>query len=61
MSVVRRTAAGALALLTVLVGAAGPAYAAVDDPAQSATPYHVGFPLFRSANMANRKGGGTCI
>src|SRR5688572_30645189 len=40
-----------LAILLVAVAPAATTSAAVDDPASSATPYHVGFPLFRSANM----------
>jgi sialidase-1 len=43
-------------IMTVAAGAgvplAGPVFAAVDDPAKDATPYHAEFPLFRSANMA---------
>ncbi|KAB8076265.1 Sialidase [Aspergillus leporis] len=39
-------------LLASLVIAAGSlAFAAVDDPAKNAAPYHTEFPLFRSANM----------
>ena len=39
----------------VLAGApsTGVAWAAVDDPAKDATPYHTVFPLFRSANMSS--------
>ena len=56
MRPIRGSTAHALALMTVVLGAvapAGTAAAAVDDPAKAATPYQVGFPLFRSANMAN--------
>ncbi|WP_049565790.1 exo-alpha-sialidase [Streptomyces sp. SBT349] len=52
----RLTAAIVAALslaLTVLVGPADAAPAAVDDPAGSATPYHRAFALFRSANMSS--------
>jgi sialidase-1 len=53
MRLAHRTMACALSVLTMLTAVAGPASAAVDDPAKSATPYHVGFALFKSANMSN--------
>ncbi|MFE9656467.1 exo-alpha-sialidase [Micromonospora sp. NPDC006431] len=53
----KRAAALGLACLTAaVVGVATPpdsASAAVEDPAGSAAQYHVGFPLFRSANMSS--------
>ncbi|PZG01936.1 exo-alpha-sialidase [Micromonospora deserti] len=55
--IVKRAAALGLACLTTAVAAVvapyGSASAAVDDPAGSAAQYHVGFPLFRSANMSS--------
>ena len=48
----RRVAVVALVVVT-LTSFGAPAGAAVDDPAGSATPYQVGFPLFRSANMSS--------
>jgi sialidase-1 len=41
------------AALAVAVQPAATAAAAVEDPAESATPYHSAFPLFRSANMSS--------
>jgi sialidase-1 len=41
------------AAIVAAVFSAQPGAAAVDDPAADASQYHVEFPLFRSANMAN--------
>ncbi|TDC43983.1 exo-alpha-sialidase [Micromonospora sp. KC213] len=52
----RVVALGLACLTTVAASVAAPhgtASAAVEDPAGSAAQYHVGFPLFRSANMPN--------
>ncbi|GES62046.1 extracellular sialidase/neuraminidase [Aspergillus terreus] len=40
-------------ILPWLIAAASCVSANVNDPAKDATPYHVEFPLFRSANMAS--------
>jgi sialidase-1 len=41
------------AALAVAAARPGTAFAAQEDPAESATPYHAAFPLFRSANMSS--------